>query len=319
MIFPDDLAIGKPKRVRLPFVLALLLAGSVLAGCETASEEMVLEEQQDLSLTSIVHVEDADPDTIILAERALADERFEDAERLIERVLYTYPDDTRGHLIAAELRLAQGNAPAAMPMFAQLLVDPLHAAEAKQGYGITLLLIGDEDLAASHLQEAVEKDPSLWRAWNALGAYYDSREDWTAASISYKNALDIEPKQAYVQNNYGFSLFMQDRLDEAISALQKAFRLDPNSELIKTNLRLAYARKGQYVRALSGAQENEKARNLNNVGYIALLRGDYNEAESYFLRAMEADARFNEVAWQNLNYLKSLRALDATTKQVQVN
>ena len=318
MIFPDDLSIGGLKRVRFPFVLTLLLAGSVLTGCETAGEEAALEEQ-DISISSIVHPEDADPDTIVLAERALADGRFEDAERLIERVIYTYPDDTRGHLVAAELRLAQGNAPAAMPLFAKLLVDPEHAAEAEQGYGITLLLIGDEDLAASHLQEAVEKDPSLWRAWNALGAYYDSHEDWLEASESYQNALDIEPKQAYVQNNYGFSLFMQNRLDEAIHALQKAFRLDPNSELIKTNLRLAYARKGQYVRALSGTQENEKAQNLNNVGYIALLRGDYNEAESYFLRAMEADARFNEVAWQNLNYLRSLRALEASAEQVLVN
>ena len=72
MIFPDDLSIGEPKRVRLPLVLTLLLAGSVLAGCGTTSEEAVLEEQ-DLSVSSIVHPEDADPDTIILAERALAD------------------------------------------------------------------------------------------------------------------------------------------------------------------------------------------------------------------------------------------------------
>ena len=313
MTSPDDLSSREPRQARTLAVLALLFSVGFLSGCATDPAEKDLA-AESISVDDLVKPEPADPDTILLAERAIKEGRYDDAEVLLERVLYTYPDDPRGLLAAAELRLAQGDAPEAMPIFAKVLEDPTLKAQADQGYGITLLLIGDADLAANHLREAVAADPTLWRAWNALGAYYDDKEDWAKASESYRHALEIEPKKAYVQNNYGFSLFMQDRLDESIEALQTAFRLDPDSDQIKTNLRLAYARKGQYVRALSGTNENEKARNLNNVGYIALLRGDYDQAEAYFLRAMEADVRYNETAARNLDYLNTLRELEASAQ-----
>ena len=90
--------------------------------------------------------------------------------------------------------------------------------------------------------------------------------------------------------------------------LEQALRHDPKSEIVKTNLRIAIAQRGQYRRAVSGSADDvELAKALNNVGYVALVRGDYDLAEAYFLRAMQADPTFNEVAWRNLNYLKTLR------------
>jgi len=313
MTSPDDLSYREPKRARALVVLAVLFSAGVLSACQSSPSDEDLA-SDPISVDDLVKPEAADPDTIVLAERAIKEGRLDDAEVLLERVLFTYPDDPRGLLAAGELRLAQGKATEALPIFGKLLDDPKFKADANQGYGISLLLIGDEDLAANHLREAVAADANLWRAWNALGAYYDDKEDWLESSSCYRRALEIEPQKAYVQNNYGFSLFMQDRLDEAIDALQIAFRLDPASEQIKTNLRLAYARKGQYLRALSGTNENEKARNLNNVGYIALLRGDYDQAEVFFLRAMEADVRYNETAARNLDYLRTLRELETSAE-----
>src|SRR3546814_8145467 len=37
-------------------------------------------------------------------------------------------------------------------------------------------------------------------------------------------------------------------------------------------------------------------RAFNNIGFVALLRGDLPAAESYLLRSMEADAHFNKIA-----------------------
>lgn len=313
MTSPDDLSLREPKRARALVALALLFSVSLLSACASAPSEEEIE-LDEASIEDLVQPEAADPDTILLAERAIREGRYDDAALLLERVLHTYPDDPRGILAVGELQLAKGHPTEALPIFARILQDPDYMEKANQGYGICLLLIGDEDLAAKHLREAVEADPQLWRSWGALGAYYDGKEEWVEAAASYQRALELKPDNANVLNNYGFSLFMQDRLDEAIDSLQTAFRLDPSSEQIKTNLRLAYARKGQYVRALSGSKENEKATNLNNVGYMALLRGDYDEAEVYFIQAMEADPRYNETAALNLDYLRTLRDLEASAE-----
>ena len=57
----------------------------------------------------------------------------------------------------------------------------------------------------------------------------------------------------------------------------------------------------------STSDDIDLAMALNNVGYIALLRGDYDHAEAYFTRAMEVDPTFNEIAWRNLKLLNNLR------------
>ena len=48
---------------------------------------------------------------------------------------------------------------------------------------------------------------------------------------------------------------------------------------------------------------------LNNVGYIAILRGDYVRAESLLNQAMEASPTFNDKAWENLRYLETIKAV----------
>ena len=220
-------------------------------------------------------------------------------------------------LYRAEVYLGQGNSAGAMPLFSALLQREEVAARAAQGQGISLLLIGDQVSAFKALSSAVEQDPQLWRAWNALGAYYDGREQWSMAEDSYRKALAQTPNNAMVLNNLGFSLFMQGRADEAISVLSEALLHDPELDLARTNLRLAFAHRGQYLQAISGSKEEEMGQILNDVGYIAILRGDYKNAEAYLLRAMEVDPAFNERAWRNLNYLKTLRELQAERAKLQ--
>ena len=252
----------------------------------------------------------AEPETILLVERALDEGRLRDAQVLLERYVFTFPDEPRGKLAAAELRLGYGDTGGAMQIFRSLVEEPTVSANARQGFGITLILVGDMDVAIKELTAAVDEDPTLWRAWNAIGAYHDAQDDWEKAEDAYRRALAVRPDEAMILNNLGFSLLMQDKADEALAPLQEAMRLAPDSTQIKNNVRLAYARKGEYRRAISGSNsDTELARALNNVGYVALLKGDFAQAEAYFLRAMEADPTFNEVAWRNLNYLKSLREL----------
>lgn len=319
----------------------LFLSG-FLYGCQTTGFG---EESEELELQPTAEPEPAEPETIELAERALADGRLKDAGLLLERYLFTYPKDPRGRIGAAELNLARRNTGVALEQFRRIVepkkttpasdepalekegedgespseaspvvtLPPELMARAQQGYGIAALLIGDKSTAHLQLTQALESDPSLWRAWNALGAYHDGERDWAASEIDYDNALRLQPQDPAILNNLGFSLLMQGRMAESAAALQTALRLEPGSALIETNLRLALAKQGDYRRATAGSNDDkELARALNNVGYVALVRGDYDEAEAYFQQAMQKDPSFNKTAWRNLNYLETLRSQDDT-------
>ena len=298
-------------------VFAALCLALLAAGCNQGFGD----ENPDLSPEDLVLLPEdipavAEPGTIILAEDALKEGRLEDAQILLERYIFTFPDDPRGRLALAELRLALGDTGGSLQAFRALLEFPEVEVDARQGYGIALMLIGDTDAALRELSAAVEADPTRWRAWNALGVYYDSQEQWALSDDAYRRALALQPEEPTILNNLGFSLLMQGRKEEAVRTLQDALRLDPTEDLTKTNLRIAYAHLGQYRRAVAGtANDSEQARALNNAGYVALLLGDYQAAEAYFEQAMEADPTYNEVAARNLDFLNSIRGDPAESEE----
>ncbi len=285
-----------------------------LAGCETISAD-----SPELTLESKPLVEPAAPGTLDLAERALAEERYRDAKQLLERVLMAEPDNARAKLAAAELRLATGAPAPAAEAFETLIDEPQVRTRALQGQGIALMLTGKRAQGLASLEQAVAEDPTLWRAWNALGYYHDSRRDWAAAAECYGKALEGNPDSALIYNNRGFSMLMQERTEESIADLNRAIELDPDFEVAQENLRLALAWSGRYIHAMSGASERDMARLLNNIGFVALMRGDYANAEAYLLRAMEVDAGYNDVASRNLSYLRQVRELDKAESQAAEN
>ena len=250
------------------------------------------------------------PGLLDATEQALAAGRYPDAQKLLQQMFVVDAQNVRAKLLLAELHLATGVLPQAAAEFDELKVVPEISGRAFQGKGLALLLSGDKDQAAEALQAAVKQDANLWRAWNGLGYYHDTKQQWPESADSYERALAANPNSALVYNNRGFSNLLQRRSKEAIADLSRAVELDPSLPGASRNLRLALAWNGEYARALVGASGKNLGEALNNVGYIALLRGDYAAAESYLSRAMEADASFNRLAWQNLTYLKSMNEMN---------
>ena len=190
-------------------------------------------------------------------------------------------------------------------------------ARALQGKGLALLWMGKNDTAKADLEKAVKKDPTLWRAWNALGYYYDSLGIWKLSSEAYEKAMDLNRTSALLFNNRGFSRLLQRRIKESTEDFKTALRLNPRLRIARLNLRLAVAWSGQYERALLGVEKRDLPRILNNVGFVALLNGDLVAAEGLLLRAVETDAAYNVRARKNLNYLKSLKKTKIESKKLQ--
>ena len=251
------------------------------------------------------------PEAIEMTRTAIAENRLDDAARMSDRMLLMDPKNLEARLLRGEVLLAKGRPNRAMAIFSGLQDLPEVSARARQGLGIAMLLADTPRPAFGHLKAAVEADPTLWRAWNALGSYYDTQEAWAEATEAYDLALAEHPNDAMILNNRGFSYFMQGRLDEAVADIERALRLDPELKPAQFNLRLAHAWSGRYVRALTGVTDKDLPRVLNNIGYVAMMRGDLENAEAYLMRAMEVDPTFNETAWQNLARLRHMRELGA--------
>lgn len=255
-----------------------------------------------------------DPKILDLAQVALDQGRYADAAKLMEIIALNKAVSPRARLLLAEFHLATGSLQIAADGFEALIKSASVSARALQGKGIALLLSGSGEESYAALKDAVEKDATLWRAWNALGYYYDSKRNWAESGRSYDKALAANPNSAPIYNNRGFSMLIQKRVDEAVRDLSTAVKLDPTLEMARSNLRLALAWKKNYRHAILGTPDKERGRVFNNVGFVALVNGDYATAESYFLRAMEADASFNRTAWSNLSYVKSLKDAEKSEK-----
>jgi Tfp pilus assembly protein PilF len=108
---------------------------------------------------------------------------------------------------------------------------------------------GKHKFAVNELLNAIRKDPSFIKAYNALGVSYDCLGQFDLAVKSYKFALQLNPELDYVHNNLGYSYLLDGDLDAAIDAFRKAVALNNTNKRYHNNLGLAFARKGQIDKA----------------------------------------------------------------------
>jgi Flp pilus assembly protein TadD len=294
------------RTARLAFGAAALLW---LGGCAATATT------PDPATTTEINIRKADPRVMELAKKAVAERRYKDAQRMLERVLIADQDNTAAQLLIAEVLLGTGRTDQAVSQFRELTKHAEIAAQAQQGLGIALMREGKVEAARGALEAAVEADPKLWRAWNALGVNYGIARDWRAAEAAYEQALTAHSESAEVWNNLGFAQLAQEEPGPAGESFYRALQLDPDLQVAEENLRLAWASQGRYREAVAGVENDRLPQILNNVGYVALLRGDPESAEAYLTQAMEADPTFNRTAAKNLRYLREGRTGTAVAVQ----
>lgn len=210
----------------------------------------------------------------------------------------------------AESLLGIGEARKASAAFATLIDIPSLKAAGLQGRGLALAMLGRNEEAEKLLRAAIKMDPMLWRAWNGIGQINDSRRNWKAAIASYNQALKTNPNAAEVYNNRGVSHLIRLDYEGAARDFRLALSIAPNMETARGNLRVALAWQGKYVEALVGVTAAEAPTVFNNLGYIAMKRGDYEGAEAYLAQAMQLSPSYYTKAAENLAYLHQIRKIE---------
>jgi Flp pilus assembly protein TadD len=239
-------------------------------------------------------------------QRAIDEQRLLDAGRYLDEAMLAGVKDPRLNLLDGDLALARGRFEAALAAFKDAEAAPATQAHALEGEGIALSLMGRSDEALKALQQATSADPLAWRAWNALGAEYDAREQWPLAEAAYEHAMAASDAAALVLNNRGYSRLLQHRRDAAVADFVAALRKKPDLTEARTNLRLALAMGGDYDRALSGGAPGDQAALLNNAGFAAAMRGDYAKADELLNRAVALKGEYYGRASENLKIVHAL-------------
>ncbi len=284
------------RRLAVPWCLAILLLTA--AGCSGTGADA----KQVSAPTPAVSSETL----LTAAEADIEARRFQLAYQRLARLDQTALATPRAQFASGEVLLGLGESKRALTQFQSLQSDETYRARAYQGMGLSLMALGDLSAAQSQLDRAVAVDPNLWRSWMALGRVHDGNKDWPEAEAAYAKALVVQPDSPIVVNNIGMSLMLQHRYPEAVQTFERALAADPTMEMTRANLRIALAWQGQYDEALVGTPNAGRADALNNVGYVAMLRGDHESAQKYFSQALEISPTYHERAARNLETLRLL-------------
>jgi tetratricopeptide (TPR) repeat protein len=135
------------------------------------------------------------------------------------------------------------------------------------------------DVAIDSLNKAAEMDPKQGAVWTSLAEAYtgkaqatpaEAAADYDKAFDAFKKAIDINPTDAGLYNNYALALAKDKKLDDAKTNLAKAAELDPPGA-------------GKYY---------------YNLGALLVNGGQGEAALDEFKKAVEADPTYADAQYQ---------------------
>lgn len=256
-------------------------------------------------VTATTGINVANASAIARAEQAAIAGDLVGAREGFAAVLRSDPNSVPGSIGLAEAYLALGERDAAFRLFDTATRHAHGPERARIAQGRGLIALHREDLADARreLSTAVDLDPRLWRAWIGLGRLHARAGERNAARVAFAQAEANADKLGSVMNDIGMSYLLEREPGDAATFFERALVVDPDLEVARGNLRIARALGRQYEIAVAGAAPGDLADTLNNVGYIAVVNGDFDVADRFLRRAVEVSPVYHEAAVANLNLL----------------
>jgi len=138
---------------------------------------------------------------------------------------------------------------AAVPLLQRLIGEAPRDVQARIMYATVLRQRGLYGQAVTQYSEALKLAPNAAEAYSGLGITYSRLGKHAEAVRVHRKATELAPR-ADMWNNLGFALYASGDASGAITALERALLLDPNSMIASNNLGFAYGKLGRYEEAL---------------------------------------------------------------------
>lgn len=124
-----------------------------------------------------------------------------------------------------------------------------------------------------------------------LAVMHDKRGNFKASEEHYQQALKVDPKNAELLCDRGFSYLLQGRMEDAQDHLNRAIKREPKLSRAHNNLGLLLAQQGHVDRALVefAAAGCSHAEARTNLAYALTMAGKVADAEHHLEIARRAD------------------------------
>jgi putative PEP-CTERM system TPR-repeat lipoprotein len=172
----------------------------------------------------------------------------------------------------------------------------------------------DEAIKEAKKVLAQEDDNAL--AHNVLGSAYLSKGNYAEGLAELNKALELDPSLADVHIKKGLVAMKRGKSQEAESELAAAVRLKPEAQDTRRILALYYMNHNEPAKAIELLNQGIKGGSADAVSYYLigdayLAQQKVNEATTYFMKAKEADPKYD------LAYLKLASIYFMQDKQEQ--
>jgi len=152
--------------------------------------------------------------------------------------------------------------------------------------------------ALAAAQQAQQLNQQLPEVHSTLGAVYSATGRYTEAVSELNRALALSPNSDDAYRRLGNAYLSSGRGPEAIQALQKAVTLNPYFWVNQDSLGTAYFQLGDYPKALQAftqmtALEPELGAGYEQVGNVYLQQGKYQECIPYLQKALQIEPYFS--------------------------
>lgn len=239
------------------------------------------------------------------AETALSSGQISAARDAYISAVQASAGDPRAILGLAESHLALGQHGRARQLLDSLDASSpgIHQARLDQARGVVALRDEQPDIARKLFERSVDADASLWRAWIGLGRTRLMSGQTDDARIAFLMAEKTAPNSASAMNDIGMGYLKLEDTAAATRHFKRALQLQPSHALAQSNLRIVKAMQGDFKGALLGVDATREHHALNNIGYVALMRGEYTLADRYLRRAIELSPTHHRIAAANLDLI----------------
>lgn len=172
---------------------------------------------------------------------------------------------------------------------------------------------GQTKVALDELKQVIAADPGFPDAYNLRGLIYMRLNDPRQAEESFRRAVELNPRDANVQHNYGWMLCQQGRYDEALRAFGVAMASPLYAGRAKTLMArgLCEARAGRTADAeasLARSYELDAGNPVTGYNLAALLfrRGDFARSRFYIRRLNNSELANAETLWLGIKVERRL-------------
>jgi len=167
------------------------------------------------------------------ANSLLQQQRAEEAEMALAKLLKSYPDDAEGLLLLGRLRYIQKRCPEAEAAYRKHLVVQPNSLNGLIQLGLSLLCQQQWSNAAEVLENAVALKPDFAQAHNNLAVARSRAGDAPGAIRAYRDALRCSPGDINAHMGLAEELANAGQLDEAKQHVERAAVLNPNEPRVQ--------------------------------------------------------------------------------------